>query len=166
MAVAFPTPLLRIFTIRCRFPPGIEPPAGVNLDPRIQEARENFSMAKSKHLGDRKYWILSLIGRNPQRTEVGQYNLSEFTGVTRKHTPVTNGRGGVVRALVDHYLNKARADGIPIWLEAISEHGRQVYEHLSFRTVEEMRLGVGKVSSKGEPDERGEGMIVYGMLAE
>lgn len=68
-------------------------------------------------------------------------------------------------ALIGQYLEKARADGIPVWLEAISEHGRQVYEHLSFRTVEEIRLGVGKVNPKGEPDENGQGMVVYGMLA-
>ena len=73
---------------------------------------------------------------------------------------------GVVRALIVTYLKKARAEGILVWLEAITEHGRQVYEHLSFRTVAEVRLGVGKATSKGELDANGEGLIVYGMLAE
>jgi hypothetical protein len=61
--------------MRSRFPPGIELPAGENLNPRIQEARDKFSLARSKHLRDRKYWFLSLIGRNPERTDVGKYNL-------------------------------------------------------------------------------------------
>lgn len=73
---------------------------------------------------------------------------------------------GVVRALIDPYLHRARAAGIPVWLEAISEHGRQVYEHLSFRTVAEVRLGVGKVNGNGELDEKGEGLVVFGMMAE
>lgn len=71
-----------------------------------------------------------------------------------------------MRALIDPYLKRAREEGIPVWLEAISEHARQVYEHLSFRTVAKVRVGVGKANSRGELYDNGEGLIVYGMLAE
>jgi hypothetical protein len=73
---------------------------------------------------------------------------------------------GVVRVLIDPYLRKAREAGVPVWLEAISDHGRQVYEHLSFRTAAEVRLGVGRVNGDGELDAHGEGLVVYGMIAE
>jgi hypothetical protein len=73
---------------------------------------------------------------------------------------------GVVRALVDPWLQRARAEVVPAWLEAITEHSRQVYEHLGFRTVGEGRFGVGKANARGELEEGGEGMVVYGMIAE
>lgn len=41
-----------------------------------------------------------------------------------------------------------------------------MYEHLSFRTVAEVRLGVGKVKGNGELDENGEGLVVFGMIAD
>ncbi|RAO66336.1 uncharacterized protein BHQ10_002348 [Talaromyces amestolkiae] len=124
-------------------PPGISIPASGALDPRIHEYRDRFAEVKKEYMQDRQYWYLNLIGRHPDRTEPG-----------------------VVRALIDPYLHRARAAGIPVWLEAISEHGRQVYEHLSFRTVAEVRLGVGKVNGNGELDKKGEGLVVFGMMAE
>lgn len=30
----------------------------------------------------------------------------------------------------------------------------------------EVRLGVGKVNAQGEPDEKGKGMVLFGMIAE
>jgi hypothetical protein len=68
--------------------------------------------------------------------------------------------------LFDPYIARARAEGIPLWLESISEHSRQVYEHLGFRTVAEARMGVGKANAKGELEEDGEGVLVYGMICE
>lgn len=73
---------------------------------------------------------------------------------------------GAVRALFEPYFQKARQEGIPLWLEAISEHSRLVYEHLSFQTVAQVRVGVGKVNGRGEFDENGEGLVIYGMIAE
>ncbi|KAL4781531.1 hypothetical protein BJX76DRAFT_335223 [Aspergillus varians] len=125
------------------FPPGTSISTTGVTDTRILEYREKFSQVKKKHLQGRDHWYLNLIGRHPERTEPG-----------------------VVRALVDPYLKKAREQGVPVWLEAITEHGQQVYRHLGFRTVAEVRLGVGRTNSKGEIDEVGEGLLVYGMMAE
>lgn len=71
-----------------------------------------------------------------------------------------------MRALVDPYFKKAREQGVPLYLEAISEHARDVYEHLGFRTVAAVRLGVGRTNARGELDENGEGIMLYGMIAE
>ncbi|KAL4993148.1 hypothetical protein BDV10DRAFT_198550 [Aspergillus recurvatus] len=125
------------------FPPGLSISTAGVTDPRILGFREKFARVKEEHLHGRDHWYLSLIGRHPERTEPG-----------------------VVRALVGPYLEKVRKQGVPIWIEAISEHGHCVYDHLGFRTVAELRLGVGRTNSGGELDENGEGMLVYGMVAE
>ena len=56
-----------------RFPPGVERPLP-NLSPGspLNEYFEKFAQAKKRHLGDREYWYLNLIGRHPNRTEPGK----------------------------------------------------------------------------------------------
>ncbi|KAL4973829.1 hypothetical protein BDW66DRAFT_168303 [Aspergillus desertorum] len=125
------------------FPPGLSISTAGATDPRMLEFREKFARVKEEHLHGRDHWYLNLIGRHPGRTEPG-----------------------VVRALIAPYLEEARRQGVPVWLEAISEHGRRVYEHFGFRTVAELRLGVGRTNSRGELDVNGGGMLVYGMMAE
>lgn len=73
---------------------------------------------------------------------------------------------GVVRALFEPYIARAREEGVPLWLEAISEHSKQVYEHIGFRTVDTMRIGVGKATADGELKEGGEGVLIYAMIME
>lgn len=107
-----------------------------------------------------------MIGRHPERSDPGLIQSYIITAIFNKFRYVQLISAGVIRALIDPYLHKARTAGVPVWLEAISDHGRQVYEHLSFRTVAEVRLGVGKVNADGILDENGEGLVVYGMVAE
>lgn len=143
-------------------PPGVSIPASSSaLDPRIQEYRDRFDEVKKVYMQDRQYWYLNLIGRHPDRTDPG--SSKTWNPISKAIVLID---AGVVRALIDPYLHRARAAGVPVWLEAISEHGRQVYEHLSFRTVAEVRLGVGKVNGDGELDVNGEGLVVFGMIAE
>lgn len=73
---------------------------------------------------------------------------------------------GVVRALFEPYIARARQDGLPIWLEAVSEHSRQVYEHIGFKTVATLRMGAGKASPDGELQDGGEGVPIYAMMLE
>ncbi|KAL4820373.1 hypothetical protein BDW67DRAFT_180757 [Aspergillus spinulosporus] len=54
---------------------------------------------------------------------------------------------GVVRALVQPYLERAWKDGVSVWLEAVDEHSRDIYAHFGFRTVEVFRVGVGDSSA-------------------
>lgn len=73
---------------------------------------------------------------------------------------------GVVRALIETYLQKAQEEGVPAWVEATSEHSRDVYTHLGFKMAEIVRLAVGKADKDGFRKEGGEGIAVYGMIAE
>lgn len=74
---------------------------------------------------------------------------------------------GVARALIAPFLEKARQDNVPAWLEAINDHARDVYAHFGFHVVETVRIGEGKVDSTGNVagGER-QGILVYGMIFE
>jgi hypothetical protein len=73
---------------------------------------------------------------------------------------------GAVRALVSPFLDRARAEKVPVWLEATNEHARDVYAHLGFTFVEEFRSGKGVVNSEGWVQENGEGegVVIYAMI--
>lgn len=82
----------------------------------------------------------------------------------REHKALTT--EGVIRALFEPYIARAKEDGVPIWLEAVTEHSKQVYEHLGFRTVATLRMGPGKASPDGELQDGGEGIPIYAMILE
>jgi len=111
------------------------------IGPALAEYIAKCRDMKQKHLGDQPFWYLNVIGRNPEKSG-----------------------SGVIRALVDPYLRRARSQGVPAWLEATNEHARDVYAHLGFHTVEVVRVSVGTANSKGEPEENGEGILLYGMM--
>jgi hypothetical protein len=71
---------------------------------------------------------------------------------------------GAVRALVSPFLDRARAEKVPVWLEATNEHAKDVYAHLGFMVVEEFRIGKGVVNSEGWVQENGEGVLIYAMI--
>ena len=73
---------------------------------------------------------------------------------------------GVVRALVEPYLQMAQEEGIAVYLEASNTHARDVYSHLSFRTVEEVVVGKGEVDEDGSLVAGGQGVTLYAMIAE
>jgi hypothetical protein len=73
---------------------------------------------------------------------------------------------GVIRALIEPYIARAREEGVPIWLEAASDHSKQVYEHLGFKHVSTLRMGEGKASPEGELQDGGEGIPIYAMILE
>lgn len=63
---------------------------------------------------------------------------------------------GAVSAVVVPILERCRREGTVAWLEATSETAVAVYEHFGFRVCEVVRLGFGRVSEMGWPEE-GEG---------
>ena len=73
---------------------------------------------------------------------------------------------GVVTALLWTYLEKAREEGVPAWLEATTEHAKDVYISLGFKLVETIRLAEGKADKDGFRVEGGEGIAIYAMIAE
>lgn len=111
--------------------------------PALGEYVAKCQAMKQKHLGDRPHWYLNIIGRNPD-----------------------NNCHGVIRALVDPYLARARVEGVPAWLEATNEHARDVYAHLGFKVVEVVKVSEGMANSKGEPEVGGLGILLYGMIYE
>ncbi|EED24594.1 conserved hypothetical protein [Talaromyces stipitatus ATCC 10500] len=125
------------------FPPGAELPASSEDDEKIRQFRAMAARAKKEFLNGKKYWYLNMIARHPERKEPG-----------------------VIRALFEPYIARAREEGATIWLEAVSEHSKQVYEHFGFRTVATMRMGEGKASPDGELQDGGEGILVYAMILE
>ncbi|EXJ80278.1 hypothetical protein A1O1_08420 [Capronia coronata CBS 617.96] len=125
-------------------PPGVQKPqpSDTPIPEGAVEYREKFGQIKKKYLGDRLYWYLNLIGRAPGRTEKG-----------------------AIRNLVEPFLRKAKDQNLPVWLEATNEHARDVYIHLGFRVVEEVRIGVGVVNAEGWAEPGGEGVLNWGMVA-
>lgn len=72
----------------------------------------------------------------------------------------------MVRALLEPFLQQARAAGLPAWVEANGEHARDVYTHFGFRVVEEVVIGKGLVDQCGNRTARGEGIVIYAMILE
>lgn len=70
---------------------------------------------------------------------------------------------GAVRAVIDPYLQKSRADKLPVMLEAISESARDVYKHFGFKVLEEYIIGKGSSSRTGAPQDGGEGFPLWFM---
>ena len=62
--------------------------------------------------GDQAYWNMSLMARDPERKDKG-----------------------VVRAVIEPYVARAKREGVPIFLCAANERARDVYEYFGFRTV-------------------------------
>ncbi|KAF5858057.1 hypothetical protein ETB97_004926 [Aspergillus alliaceus] len=113
------------------------------LSPLVKEYLDKFSDARKRHLKDQEFWFLDLLGRHPERREPG-----------------------VIRALLEPYMQRAREAGLPSWLEANTEHARDIYIHFGFRVVEEIAIGEGCVDKFGNLLRGGEGIIIYAMVAE
>lgn len=73
---------------------------------------------------------------------------------------------GAVSALLKTYINKAREEGVPAWVEASGLHSRAIYEHVGFRFVEEVKIGAGEANKDGYRAEGGEGVSLYAMIFE
>lgn len=92
-----------------------------------------------------KYWHVSLMARDPTRTEKG-----------------------VVRAVIEPFVERAKAEGVPLWLEAGSERARDVYGWVGgFRVVGKAVSGKGEYDKTGRRVEagNGEGVTVWLMVA-
>lgn len=68
--------------------------------------------------------------------------------------------------MIEPFLKKAQEDGVPAWVEASGTHARDVYMHFGFRVVGHIRIGEGVVNKEGFVQEGGEGIVLWGMIAE
>ena len=71
---------------------------------------------------------------------------------------------GLASKLVSRWQEQASKDGLPIWLEATTEHSRDVYVRLGFEVVREMRVGKGTHGASGGMEEGGEGVGIWAMI--
>lgn len=112
--------------------------------PILREWQVHTERMRSEYIGSRPFYHLGFLGRNPD--------------------PSVPPLKGAVSAIVVPFLERAREEGVPAWLEATSEAAVQIYEHFGFRVCEVVRMGVGRVSEKGWPMEGGKGERAWGMI--
>ena len=53
---------------------------------------------------------------------------------------------------------------MPLWLEATTEHSRDIYLRLGFEVVHEMVLGKGTHAPSGAMEAGGPGVKIWGMI--
>lgn len=76
-----------------------------------------------------------------------------------------DGRGkGLCSATIRHQQEMATRDGLPVWLEATTAHSMKIYAKLDFQTVDEIKLGAGKVDASGNPCKGGDGVRIWAMI--
>lgn len=62
------------------------------------------------------------------------------------------------------YLDRAKKEEAPIFLEASSLESKNEFESWGFKAVEEIPVGQGKVDARGWPTQGGSGLKVWGMV--
>lgn len=71
---------------------------------------------------------------------------------------------GSVRAIFDHYKDRADRENCCIVLEAINEKARDVYQYFGFQVCRTFHYGVGEVNMQGEYDPEGTGFTAFLMV--
>ena len=71
---------------------------------------------------------------------------------------------GLSSALIRKLQERAGAEGLPVWLEATTEHSAGVYAKLGFERCETVLLGKGKVGADGLEKVGGEGVPIHCMI--
>jgi hypothetical protein len=90
-----------------------------------------------------RYWHLTLMARDPDRRDKGS-----------------------VRAVMEPFLQRARQEGLPIWLEAGNERARDVYAWVGgFKVASVVWHGIGEFDGRGRRKEGGDGVATYLMVA-
>jgi hypothetical protein len=68
------------------------------------------------------------------------------------------------KACMDYFLNKAKEEEVPVWLETAAASAKDEFEKLGFRVCEEVVIGKGRVDAKGWPQQGGEGVRTWAMI--
>ncbi|KAL4947110.1 hypothetical protein BDW69DRAFT_190496 [Aspergillus filifer] len=147
------------------FPPGVSISTDGIADAKILDYLDSLVSIRKEHLQGRKHWYLNLIWRHPQRTEPGGSFVVQVVQLPSKITSCDLTGTGAVRAVIEPYMEKAREQGVPLWLEAINDHARDVYQRFGSRIVAEVHVGAGMSNSRGELYESGRGLLAYAMMA-
>jgi hypothetical protein len=92
----------------------------------------------------RPFYHLSFLARNPDQAAVP----------------------GAISAVVLPFLQRARDEAVPAWLEATYPHAVSIYQHFGFRICEEVTVGKGQCDGRGYPSsgEEATGVKAWGMI--
>ncbi|KAJ5745257.1 hypothetical protein N7520_010439 [Penicillium odoratum] len=71
---------------------------------------------------------------------------------------------GLAKSIMRDHQYTARAENVPIWLEATSPSSRKLYLSLGFEEIEEIILGKGKVDPNAIVQPGGPGIPLYAMV--
>ncbi|KAH4103817.1 hypothetical protein HBH70_097180 [Parastagonospora nodorum] len=81
-----------------------------------------------------------------------------------KESVPSDGRKVGASDVIRPMLEMATSRGWPVVLEATSPRSRDIYARLGFKDVGELKLGVGRINSKGRRQEGGEGVSQWAMV--
>ncbi|KAH8660306.1 hypothetical protein BX600DRAFT_513922 [Xylariales sp. PMI_506] len=73
---------------------------------------------------------------------------------------------GAISAVVTPFLDRAKQDGLKVWLEATSPEVAELYEHYGFKILEEITVGQGRVDANGGFLTGGPGVKAWLMLVD
>ena len=73
---------------------------------------------------------------------------------------------GLGAVLVKRFQEKARNEGLPIWLESTTKGSMRLYKRLGFETKREIVLGEGAVAANGDVEQGGSGVRIWAMIWE
>jgi hypothetical protein len=117
--------------------------------PLLSEWRSKVIEAKKKHLSlptdpdqIRPFYHFSFLARNTAVPKVS----------------------GSIAAVIEPYLQRARDETVPAWVEATTKQAADIYAFYGFRLVEEIRVGQGQVDAAGWPLDGGEGVTAYALI--
>ena len=117
--------------------------------PLLGEWRTKVTAAKKKYLASptdpneiRPFYHFSFLARNTAVPKVA----------------------GSIAAVIEPYLQRARDDNAPAWVEATTKQAADIYAFYGFRLVETITIGKGQVDAAGWPSEGGEGITAYALI--
>ncbi|KAJ6005126.1 Acyl-CoA N-acyltransferase [Penicillium herquei] len=116
--------------------------------------------AKKKGLRGQKlyYYIFSIGTEHEHRGKGGSWKITPV--LINYSCPVL----GLAKAIMRQHQKIARAENVPIWLEATSPNSRDLYLSLGFQEIEEIILGKGKVNADATRQSGGSGIPLYAMV--
>jgi len=121
---------------------GVPDDESMHMPPTHQESDITAPTAETSEMKLRPFYHLAFLARNPDVPSVP----------------------GAISAVVLPFLDRARNEGVPAWLEATTPHAAAVYQHFGFRVVDHITIGVGKINADGWPEEGGQGVTSYAMI--
>lgn len=133
----------------------------------LSEWRERVKAAKRKHLAAPSYPSTDSESNSSSDSNNHEQKLRPFYHLSfLARNPSVPRVAGSINAVMLPFLQRAKAENVPAWLEATTPQAVKVYEHFGFRVVEEIVIAKGKVDAHGWPsvDGKGEGVTAWAMI--